>query len=396
MAEVVKVTLDKKQETKIRRGYPLISEGTVTSWQKVGAEGTLLDLHDQGGAFVARGYYGRQNKGFGWVLSNEQRPIDSRFFTNKLKKAIELRETFAKSDTTNAYRVFNGEGDGIGGLTIDYLDGHYLLTWYSEGIYTFKEVILEALTQLVNYKSIYQKKRFDAKGRYMDEDDYVLGERPEFPIIVLENNVKFAVYLNDGPMIGFFLDQKDVRQTLRSSYVEGKRVLNTFSYTGAFSVYAALGGAKKTTSVDLANRSRPRTKELFDINGIDPESQNIIVEDVFKYFKYAVRKGLKFDVVILDPPSFARSKKHTFSVYKDYTALLEDAIAITEKGGIILASTNYSNADMKWFKGCVDKAFSRKKSKYTIVDSYSLPKDFHVNPAFPEGDYLKVLFIKKL
>ncbi len=171
---------------------------------------------------------------------------------------------------------------------------------------------------------------------------------------------------------------------------------NTFSYTGAFSIYAALGGALHTTSVDLANRSRPRTKEHFEINGIDPESQSIIVEDVFMYFKYAVRKELKFDVVILDPPSFARSKKHTFSVHKDYTGLLEEAIAITEKGGTIVASTNYSNADMKWFKGCVEKAFSRQNGRYKIRETFSLPKDFNVNPTFPEGDYLKVLFVEKL
>lgn len=396
MVEAIKVTLDKKQETRIRHGYPLLSEGTVLSWHKVTSEGTLLDLYGYKGDFVARGYYGRQNKGFGWVLSNEQRPIDVRFFRNRFKKAIEGRKQFAECAETNAYRLFNGEGDGVGGLTIDFLDGHYLLTWYSEGIYTFRESILEALTELVDYKSIYQKKRFDAKGRYMEEDDFVMGDVPEFPLIVLENNVKFAVYLNDGPMIGFFLDQKDVRQKLKESYVKGKCVLNTFSYTGAFSIYAALGGALHTTSVDLANRSRPRTKEHFEINGIDPESQSIIVEDVFMYFKYAVRKELKFDVVILDPPSFARSKKHTFSVHKDYTGLLEEAIAITEKGGTIVASTNYSNADMKWFKGCVEKAFSRQNGRYKIRETFSLPKDFNVNPTFPEGDYLKVLFVEKL
>lgn len=396
MTEIVKCVLDRKNEGKIRQGYPLLNEGTVTSWQKVTKEGSLLDLYDHRGDFVARAYYGRQNKGYGWVLSNQQDPIDGGFFYKKLKEAFEGRQSYAEDPNTNAYRVFNGEGDGVGGLTIDYLDGHYLLTWYSEGIYTFKAAILEALTELVDYKSIYQKKRFDAKGRYMEDDDYVMGVRPVFPLIVLENQVKFAVYLNDGPMIGFFLDQKDVRERLRTAYVKGLSVLNTFSYTGAFSVYAALGGAKKTTSVDLANRSRPRTNELFRINGIDPVSQNIVVEDVFKYFKYAVRKGLKFDVVILDPPSFARSKKHTFSVYKDYTGLLEEAIAITEKGGTILASTNYSNADMKWFKASVDKAFHRQKCRYKILESFSLPKDFHVNPAFPEGDYLKVLFIRKL
>ena len=231
-----------------------------------------------------------------------------------------------------------------------------------------------------------KKKRFDAKGSYVEDDDFVIGTVPDFPLIVLENNVKFAVYLNDGPMIGFFLDQKDVRERLKETYSYGKTVLNTFSYTGGFSIYAALGGATKTTSVDLANRSKARTKEHFEINGLSPEAHSIIVEDVFNYFSYAVRKQLKFDIVILDPPSFARSKKRTFSVFKDYTALLEQAIAITEVGGTILASTNYSNGDMKWFKSCVQKAFAHTGKRYDIEAAYTLPDDFRVDGGFREGD----------
>ena len=114
-------------------------------------------------------------------------------------------------------------------------------------------------------------------------------------------------------MFGVFLDQRNVRKVIRDKYAEGKSVLNTFSYTGAFSIAAALGGASKTTSVDLANRSKSKTIEQFSVNGIDYDAHDIIVEDVFNYFKYAVRKQLSFDMVILDPPSFARSKKHTFS-----------------------------------------------------------------------------------
>lgn len=397
MDKITKLILDNKYVKQIKNGYPLIMEKTVVSWQSVGQEGTILDLYSKQGDFVAKAYYGRQNKGYGWVLTREKdETVDTSFFSRRISKAINKRQSFEHDVLTTAYRIFNGEGDGVGGLTIDYLDGHYLITWYSLGIYQFRDSIINALKEQVNFNSIYEKKRFEAKGTYIADDDFVTGERPEFPLIVLENGVKFAVYLNDGPMIGFFLDQKDVRQRLRASYVKNKKVLNTFSYTGAFSVYSALGGAAHTTSVDLANRSLPRTRELFEINGIDPDGQTIIVEDVFNYFKYAVRKQLLFDVVILDPPSFARSKKRTFSVYKDYTTLLEEAVAITEKGGTIVASTNYANADMKWFKACVDKAFRQQKAKYELQEVFTLPEDFAVDQDFPEGNYLKVLFIRKL
>ena len=196
--------------------------------------------------------------------------------------------------------------------------------------------------------------------------------------------------------MGIFLDQREVRKTIRDKYAKNKTMLNTFSYTGAFSIYASLGGASKTTSVDLANRSLNKTQEQFTVNNIDPETQNIIVQDVFNYFKYAVKKSISFDLVVLDPPSFARSKKHTFSVAKDYVKLLKEAIQITNTNGVIVASTNYANLNMRKFREFIDKAFKELNGKYSIEEVFSLPKDFRVSDKFREGDYLKVLFIRKL
>lgn len=221
------------------------------------------------------------------------------------------------------------------------------MSWYSAGIYSFKEAVYEALTETVNYKAVYEKKRFDSKGQYMEQDDFVMGTPGEFPIIVKENGMNYAVNLNDGAMTGIFLDQREVRLTIRERYSQHKSMLNTFSYTGAFSVAAALGGAMKTTSVDVAKRSVAKTIEQFSVNNIDYEAQDIKVMDVFQYFKYAQRHHLKFDLVVLDPPSFARTKQITFSTAKDYPKLLMDAIAITEKNGIIVASTNNASFGMK-------------------------------------------------
>ncbi len=381
-----------------RDGYPLIKKESVLNLGDVAKEGLILNLVDSKKRFIAKGYHGIQNKGYGWILSwKKDEKIDVSFFERKIKSAIEYREDFYSDDATTAFRVLNGEGDGLGGLTIDYFDGQYLLTWYSIGIYEFRLEILEALKKSVDYRGIYQKKRFDTKGMYLDEqDDFISGEEASAPLIVKENGVNFAVYLDDGAMVGVFLDQKEVRKTIRDKYAEGKTLLNTFSYTGAFSVYAALGGAKKTTSVDLAKRSLGKTKEQFEVNSIDVSKQDIIVEDVFNYFKYAVRKKLLFDMVVLDPPSFARSKKHTFSASKDYVNLLKEAIQITNKNGIIVASTNAANFSMMTFRDFIFKAFKELKGKYKVEESYSLPKDFRVNPKFNEGDYLKVVFIRKI
>jgi len=380
-----------------QNGYPLISKESIVDWSKVAEEGTIVNLLDNRNNFIAKGYYGRQNKGYGWILSSKNKEkIDINYFIHKIKSAIKYRDSFYTSKNTSAFRVFNGEGDGLGGLTIDYFDGFYLLTWYSIGIYKFKDTILAALKSSVKYKGIYQKKRFDTKGQYLDDtNDFICGEKAPEPLIVKENGENFAIYLDDGAMVGVFLDQRDVRKTIRDKYAKGLTVLNTFSYTGAFSVFAALGGSSKTTSVDLANRSRSKTEEQFRINNIDVEAQDIIVEDVFNYFKYAVRKKLSFDLVVLDPPSFARSKKHTFSASKDYVNLLKETIQITSKGGVIVASTNASNFDMKRFKAFISTAFTELNVKYRIEETFSLPKDFRVNDKFKEGDYLKVIFIRK-
>lgn len=389
------IILKEKSSNDIAGGYPLITKESIENFDRLKEEGTILNLTDNKGRFVAKAYYGNQNKGVGWVLTrNKTEEIDQSFVERKLVEAIRRRSELFKDPHTTAFRLFNGEGDGLGGVLIDYYDGYLLLSWYSEGIYSFKELLVAALKNVFEFRGIYEKKRFDTKGQYIEDDDFVAGKQGEFPLIVKENGVHFAIYLNDGAMTGIFLDQREVRQAIKENYASGKTVLNTFSYTGAFSVSAVVGGAAKTTSVDLAKRSSAKTIEQFSVNGIDYESQDILVMDVFNYFKYAKRKELKFDLVVLDPPSFARSKKYTFSSSKDYTNLMKEAIDVTEENGVIVASTNSASFGMKKFKGFIDRAFKDLGRKYSIVEEYSLPPDFRVDPKFSEGNYLKVLFVK--
>jgi len=314
-----------------------------------------------------------------------------------IKSALEYRADFFNDQETTAFRIFNGNGDGIDGLTIDYFEGFYLFTWFNIEVYKYKHIIIEAFKLSTPFKGIYQKQKFNFDGKIdTNSNDFICGQIAPIPLIIKENNVNFAIYLDDGAMVGIFLDQREVRKTIRDKYSKGKLVLNTFSYTGAFSVYAALGGSLKTTSVDLANRSLPKTKEQFQINNVNIEEQNIIVQDVFKFFKYAVKKNMLFDLVVLDPPSFARSKKMIFSVSKDYIKLLKEAIEITSKDGIIVASTNYSKLNMRVFKEFIKEAFMQMHCNYKIEEIFSLPKDFKVKDELSQENYLKVVFIRKI
>lgn len=383
---------------KFKEGYPLIFKEAVMGNHIFDTpdfeEGTLLKLTDERGRYVATGYYGIQNKGIGWVLTkNEKERIDTAFFKRKLYNALEKRMGLYNNPKTNAFRVFNGEGDGIGGLTIDFFDGYYLFSWYSEGIYAFRHIVLEAFKTLVEFDGLYEKKRYE-NDNAPNHDGFIEGTPVTYPFVVKENGVSLNVRFDDGAMVGFFLDQREVRKSLRDHYARGKKVLNTFSYTGAFSVFAKLGGASHTISVDLANRSKEATEENFKANGMDPSDETILVEDVFNYFKYVQKKDTQFDVVVLDPPSFAKSKNFVFSAEKDYSDLLASAVEITRNHGIIIASNNTSTIDLNKFKQIVGKGFNKANARYEILETHTLPKDFRTHRLYEHSDYLKVLIIK--
>ncbi|OKL35681.1 class I SAM-dependent rRNA methyltransferase [Domibacillus mangrovi] len=395
MKTIVNVKVNKIAAVQLRKGYPLIEKDAVENSKVLKEEGMIIRILDEKKNYIGTGYYGVQNKGVGWVITREpEEYIDATFFVKKIEIALKQRQHLFNDPGTTAFRVFNGEGDGVGGLIIDYYAGFYVIHWYSLGIYSFREDILAAMKEKVDYIGIYEKKRFDQKGKYIEDDDFVAGERGEFPIIVKENGVNFAVDLNDGAMTGIFLDQRDVRKAIRERYSKDAEMLNMFSYTGAFSVCSALGGAKKTTSVDVANRSRAKTIEQFEVNDLRAGEHEIVVDDVFQYFKYAARKKRTFDLVVVDPPSFAKTKKRTFSAAKDYIKLLKETIDLTKNNGVIVASTNSSAVDLKRFKGFIKDACKEKGVAYSILEQYTLPDDFRTIDEFPEGQYLKVLFIK--
>ena len=387
----MKLQVTKKAEHKFKKGYPLIQKEDL---QQVPAPlpTDWLTLIDSKGQHLAEGYLGEQNKGIGWLLS-WHRPINQSFFQQLFEISREKRTSFKKDSLTTAYRLFNGEGDGIGGLIIDRYADYAVFSWYNETLYQKKAELLTAFrTVYPDIIGAYEKIRFSTKN--LPESQFLYGEQAPEPLLVTENGVQFATYLNEGLMTGIFLDQKEVRGRLVDGFAVGKTVLNMFSYTGAFSVAAAMGGAVATTSVDLAKRSLPKTTEQFEVNHLNLAAQKIIVMDVFDYFKYASRKGLSYDMIILDPPSFARNKKKVFSVAKNYGELVKDSIDILTDKGTLIASTNAANLSLAKYQKMVITALQEKNVRYKITDTYQLPADFQVNPNFPEGNYLKVLFIE--
>ena len=265
-----------------------------------------------------------------------------------------------------------------------------VFSWYNSFVFQIKETILAAFQEAFSeVRGGYEKIRF--KG--LDyESAHVYGEKAPQEFLILENGVSYQVFLNDGLMTGIFLDQHEVRGSLVDGIAAGQSLLNMFSYTAAFSVAAAMGGAVETTSVDLAKRSRELSEAHFVANGLALDAHRFVVMDVFDYYKYAKRHDLSYDVIVLDPPSFARNKKRTFSVAKDYHRLVSEALEILNPGGTLILSTNAANVTKDKFKKQIEKGFQGRKHRY--VAEYGLPGDFRWNKKEESSNYLKVFTIR--
>ena len=382
-----KIRVSKRVEKKLAKGLVLLEASDLAD---VNLKDQEVEVHSQEGNFLGTAYLSQQNKGLGWFVSIDKVTFNQAFFETLFRQAKEKRSAYYQDDLTTAFRLFNQEGDGFGGLTVDLYGDYAVFSWYNSYVYQIRKVISEAFRQVFpEVLGTYEKIRF--KG--LDyESAHVYGqEAPEF-FTVLENGVLYQVFMNDGLMTGIFLDQHEVRGSLVDGLAMGKSLLNMFSYTAAFSVAAAMGGASQTTSVDLAKRSRELSQAHFQANGISTDDHRFIVMDVFEYFKYAKRKDLTYDVIVLDPPSFARNKKQTFSVAKDYHKLISQSLEILNPGGIIIASTNAANVSRQKFTEQIDKGFAGRS--YQILNKYGLPADFAYNKKDESSNYLKVISMK--
>ena len=382
-----RIRVSKRIEKKLAKGLVLLEASDL---ENVNLKDQEVEVYRQEGTFLGTAYLSQQNKGLGWFVSTDKVTFNQAFFETLFRQAKEKRKSYYQDDLTTAFRLFNQEGDGFGGLTVDLYGDYAVFSWYNSYVYQIRQTISEAFRQVFpEVLGTYEKIRF--KG--LDyESAHVYGqEAPEF-FTVLENGVLYQVFMNDGLMTGIFLDQHEVRGSLVDGLAMGKSLLNMFSYTAAFSVAAAMGGASQTTSVDLAKRSRELSQAHFQANGISTDDHRFIVMDVFEYFKYAKRKGLTYDVIVLDPPSFARNKKQTFSVAKDYHKLISQSLEILNPGGIIIASTNAANVSRQKFTEQIDKGFAGRS--YQILNKYGLPADFAYNKKDESSNYLKVISMK--
>jgi 23S rRNA (cytosine1962-C5)-methyltransferase len=345
-----------------------------------------LGLVDRDKALFCRVVYYRGGRGV---------EPDVAYFIHHAEEARSLREKVFSGSSTDMYRLLNAEGDGIPGVVLDRY-GDFGVAWIlTPGLKSISRQVCEAAMEVFGLKGVYEKGP-PREGFHPEKgkpDRPVMGETAPDALTVREGEMRLEARLNEGPRTGIYPDQRENREHL-ASLVRGRRVLNTFSYTGAFSVHAALSGAEHTVSVDLSRRSLDWSERNFALNGIDLEDHLHVKADVFDYLKLARKKDLSFGVIILDPPTFSTSKRGMFRAGKDWSRLIRASLEVLEDGGWIAVSCNTRQIDEVEINRFIKSAGREAGRPLIVEETRGLPSDFPTHRQLPRMDYLKFILAR--
>ena len=387
-----KITLKKGKEFSIQRFHPWVFSGAIHKNEGDLQDGCWVEVIDYKGNTLGFGHY--QNGSIAVrMLSFEREKPSSSFWEEKLAKALRLRQVSnLPSKSTNAFRLIHGEGDGLPGLIIDYYDGIAVVQAHSVGMHVDRTTIAEGLRNVLgdSLKSIYYKSQSTLPGKTRDarEDEYLYG-MSAIPHVIFENENKFYVDWEGGQKTGFFLDQRENRRLL-GDFSKGKKVLNTFCYTGGFSIYALMAEAELVHSVDASEKAIELTRRNITLNGFEPNIHKCYAIDTFEFLK---DKKDVYDVIILDPPAFAKHRDARHQAVKGYQRLNGEAMRVIKSGGIIFTFSCSQVVDRQLFYDTVVSAAIQSGRDVKVLHQLTQPADHPVSMFHPEGDYLKGLVL---
>ncbi len=380
-------------------GHPwVIADRYTKNWPK-GKSGEIVELVGEKNEFLAIALYDPEDRIVARVLSRKRRPIDQGWFEDKFRQARLLRR-FINLDETSVYRLVNGEGDGLPGLTIDYYDGYLMVQLFCEAWDVHLKQLLAALQAVFPTNGIYRKLRpqetraLEAKSQSKNYSRLIQGQAAPTPLIVEENGLRYLVDMTEGLNTGIFPDQRNNRLELMR-HVAGKRVLNLFAFTGAFSVAAAHAGARKVTSVDVSEKYLGIARENFELNRINPKRHEFIIADVFVTLERMNREKQKFDLILFDPPSFSTTKKSLFSTQGGTARLVEATLPLLEEGGLLAASSNHQKTALADYLKELRRGALLAGSGLKVLATLGQAEDFPWTVSFPEGQYLKFVLAVK-
>ena len=389
-------SLKPHREESFLKGHLWIFSGALQQPPHWIEPGGLVDVKSATGQFVARGYYNPHTDIAIRILTHDiEEAIDGEFLQRRIRSALELRQVFDPIQT-NAYRLVHSEGDGLPGLVVDRFADILVAQIDTAGMERLLPLLIDALMSETRIRGLLLRNDSQSRRREsleVEEPTVAAGEVPA-QVAVRENGVQFLVDPWQGQKTGFFLDQRDKREAMRK-YVRGKRVLNCFSYTGGFSVYAALTSDEThVTSVDASASAIELARQHFSLNGLDPDRHEFLIANVFEYLEQAQRKGEQFDVVILDPPAFAKTQGARTQAVKAYRRLNLLGMHVLRPGGILLTCSCSGVVGLDDFLGVLAQVTQRLHRPVQLLEVYTHSVDHPISLAMPETTYLKAVFCR--
>lgn len=381
--------IHKKKLGPIHRKHPWVFSGAIKTNTEHLEDGELVTVTDYNNNFLGRGYFQHATIAIR-ILTFIDEQIDQQFFNVRIKNAVDFRLqlNLLRSDN-NIFRIVHGEGDLLPGLIIDFYNGVAVIQCHNIGMYSSIDLIAKALKNAFGgeLKAIYSKSSDTLPERVITEDKYLFGE-VETPHRAVENGVFYNIDWKTGQKTGFFIDQRENRKKL-AQYSVNKRILNTFCYSGGFSLSALKKGASEVHSLDSSKRAIHLTEENLKLNKFSGEHKSIVA-DAMEFIKDIA----DFDIIILDPPAFAKSRTKRHKAVQGYKRLNAAAIRQIKPGGLIFTFSCSQVVDKELFTNTVIAAAIEVGRNVRIVEQLHQPADHPVNAFHPEGEYLKGLVIR--
>jgi 23S rRNA (cytosine1962-C5)-methyltransferase len=389
---VVRLALRPGLARHLRAGHPWVFRKGLEQLPRIPA-GSVVDLTEEG-KFVARGYFDPHSPIAVRVLTRDVREgIDGAFLEGRVLRALRLRRAMLDLSATDAFRWVHGEGDGLPGVVVDVYGTLAVVKLYSAGLTPYRGMLVAALRAAMPELTGILGRDQAGQGETLEEDEgrggghLLFGAVPE-EVTILEKGVRFRVDVWRGQKTGFFLDQRENRALVRQ-LAKGARVLNCFCYSGGFSVNAALGGAAHVFSVDQDADAIALARENFRENGLDPERHDFLAADAFRLLQSFREEGRRFELVVLDPPAFAKTQRAVEAALDGYASLNRQALALVTPGGLLATSSCSARVSPEAFLSALKEASAKALVDLTLLEERYQPPDHPVTLAFPEGRYLK-------
>jgi 23S rRNA (cytosine1962-C5)-methyltransferase len=373
----------------LSEGHPWIFKDAL---EGSASTGQVVTINDHKNRFVCRGIADAGPIGVR-VFTNIDEPLDTTLFENRIASAVSLRSQIILDDTTG-YRLIHGEGDRLPGVVCDVYADYAVLQFDGKGILHWQDTIVDILKPILLDKNIPNLLIRSRVGQEHQVNP-VLGQLPQMPILILEHGMKLLVDPLRGQKTGLFLDHRESRRRTRQM-AKYLRVLNLYGYTGGFSIAAGLGQARQVDTVDISSGAIDLAQKNWELNNLDPSIHNLHVSDVRNFLQKAAGSRKEYDLIIADPPSFAPRESNVLAAKKAYEGLHCACLKRLINGGYYLAASCSSHIRADTFENTLKKGASKAHCSIQLIDRWSAPGDHPRLLSFPEGEYLKVMLIRKL